>query len=148
MGATSSNFNQETRVFFLKQNHSIEKLYHILNSELFVYHIKKWLSIVIETILYLFFAALIIMAVILPVEISTYVNLSDADILNIKYHDDYFTYFMVMLKAIVLLASIPVFFFALVLGRARRRNDLMQEAFIEVKKMKQNFDGKITDLNN
>ncbi len=148
MGATSSNFNQETRVFFLRQNHSIEKLYHLLNSDLFAYQIGKWFSIFIEVILYLFFTALIVMAVMLPVEISTYVNLADSDKLNIKYHNDYFTYCMVVFKAIIPLASLPVFFFALVLGRARKRNDLMQEAFIEVKKMKQNFDGKITDLNN
>lgn len=137
--------NNQVRAYFLQQGASIAKLQQILNSNLFVHHLHKWSSLLVELILYTCFVLCFILILAIPTSfqfqvmglpISIELTPSPAELLAL----------VVIIKLILILFTSPLLLFAVLLGRNRKKNALLHEAFTEVKKMKEGFDGAVRDL--
>ncbi len=139
MTSTPNNTPQFSQTYFLNQGKSIQRLHHILSSTVFIYQLKKWSSILLEISLYLFFASALIF-ILWPVDFSAEVRLSHEESLELAYHNSSAHLQLIYFKLALFLALIPVLLLAVILGRNRKKNHLIREAFEEVKKMKEGFE--------
>ena len=112
------------------QQAGLEKLSSILGSNALTYHFKKWISILLELILYLLFVFGIVMVIYLQVELS-----QEFSGQNLKTQAS-----MRFLQVFLVIFSLPAPLLAILLGRNRKKNELIKQAFEEVKRMKKVFD--------
>lgn len=138
--------NTQVRAYFLQQGASIAKLHSLLDSSLFIHHLKTWLSILIEISLYLLFASILLGTMFIPTELTEFITLDESTRVGVTLRNKDFGVFVLILKLSLVLISLPILLFALLLGRNRKKNALLHEAFTEVKKMKEGFDGAVRDL--
>lgn len=138
--------NTQVRAYFLRQGASIAKLHSLLDSSLFIHHLKKWLSILIEISLYLLFASIVLGTMFIPTELTEFITLDESTHVGVTLHNKDFDVFVLILKLSLVLISLPILLFAMLLGRNRKKNALLHEAFTEVKKMKEGFDGAVKGL--
>ncbi len=125
----SAILNHQVRSYFLQQGKSITLLYTILDSNIFIHHVKKWLSCIIEVIMYLFVIAAIAIVAFAP---DFFLNENE----NL----------MIILKSTIIALALPTFAFARLLASSRKKNELVREAYIETVKMKEEFERAIEEL--
>lgn len=143
---TPNNLNHQSRTYFLLQGQSISKLNDILNSTIFAHYLRTWFSVIIEIILYLVFIATVILTVMIPTDLSLFIQKENFKFTaSIQYED--FANLMLGLKIFILLISLPILAFAILLGRNRKKNNLIRKAFTETQKMKEGFEKAIKELN-
>ncbi|MCW3085952.1 MAG: hypothetical protein JWP12_3318 [Bacteroidetes bacterium] len=140
METSTDNLKHEVRGYFLYQGQRINQLHEILNSNLFAYHLWKWFSMLIETILYVVFAVIIIKIAVMPTDANHYISNTG----NANSED--FTLMMQWIKVFLLLLSLPLLAFTILLGHNRKKNTLIREAFTEVNEMKEGFDKAVEEL--
>lgn len=138
--------NKQILDHFMKQGRGIDKLYGSLNSNIVMHHLRKWLSIIVESGLYLLFLSLLALAIWIPSELSlSYINEQGAKF-SASYTNDEISRVFSLLSFVMILFSLSALIFAIFLGRNRKKNNLIREAFTEVKKLKTDFDGIARDL--
>ena len=143
---TPNNLNHQSRTYFLLQGQSISKLNDILNSTIFAHYLRTWFSVIIEIILYLVFIATVILTVMIPTDLSLFIQKGNFEFTaSIQYED--FANLMLGLKIFILIISLPILAFAILLGRNRKKNNLIRKAFTETQKMKEGFEKAIIELN-
>ena len=137
--------NTQVRAYFLQQGASIAKLKQILDSNLFVHHLHKWSSILMELLLHTCFVLCFILILAIPTSFKF--QIMDLPILIelTPTHTELLA-LVVIIKLILILFTSPLLLFAVLLGRNRKKNALIHEAFAEVKKMKEGFDGAVKGL--
>lgn len=137
----------KARTYFLKQGQGIQKIHGILGSNILVHHLKKWLSFLLELVLYLLFIIILWGAIWLPLNpLEWGIKLTESIELQIGVKADEIIGFFVVLKALLVIFSLPVLGMALLLGRNRRKNTLIREASKEAEQMKEDFDRAIVEL--
>jgi hypothetical protein len=146
METENSGLSPQARTYFLVQGQSIGRLYEILNSNILIHHLRKWFSVCIEISLYLSFIIILLCMVFVRSDIRYYIDLQQYGEVEISYWNNYFEPAVLLIKMVVFLLSIPLLLFAILLGRNRKKNNLMHQAFVEVKKMKEGFDGAVKEL--
>ena len=134
--------NQNAKVYFLQQGQSISKLHGILNSNILMHHLRRWLSVVIEVFMYLFFLVMLIFAIVLPLQIP--VNLNENT--SVLFSAEEITEVLLILKFVTVVLSLPILAFALLLSRNRKKNNLIRKAFEETEKMRIAFETALKDL--
>lgn len=140
MLSNEDNLNSQNRAYFAQQGQSIANLYAILNSSTLVHHLRKWLSVLLEIILYLSFIFILIGVIAIPTELKYFFELDEYNRLGISIRNADFEIFMIALKFIIALISLPMLLLAILLGRNRKKNELIRQAFEEVMKMKTRID--------
>jgi len=143
---TNVNVKHEVRGYFLQQGQSINKLYTLLSSNVVAHHLKKWFSVLLEILLFLFFVIILIWAIMIPTDIGGSIPVSDHESLGYSYQNEQIKALMMYAKAILVVLSLPVLAFALLLGRNRRKNTVIRAAFTEVVQMKEGFDNALKNL--
>ena len=140
----SNNMSIDTKAYFLEQGKSIVKSYTILNSNLFMHHLRKWTSVLFEISLYVIFLFILIFAFLYP-SLMTQSVLQCTRIPFEAWHSEIYPVFIVT-SIIIAATAIPVILLAIFLGRNRKKNNLIREAFTEVTKIKKEFDEAAKDL--
>lgn len=82
----------------------------------------------------------------IPTELTEFITLDESTHAGVTLHNKDFDVFVLILKLSLVLISLPILLFAMLLGRNRKKNALLHEAFSEVKKMKEGFDGAVKGL--
>jgi hypothetical protein len=119
----SDILNHHVRSYFLQQGKSITLLYNILDSNIFIHHVKKWLSLIIEAITYLFVIGAIAIVAFVP-----------------DFFHDEDENLMIILKSAIIGLMLPTLAFARLLASSRKKNELVREAYMETVKMKEEFE--------
>lgn len=118
METPDQNLSQQARAYFLQQGAGINKLTEILNSNVFIHHLNRWWSFLLEFALYLtFLIGLICLCGVAGKE-----------------------------GFIFGLVSLPSPFIAMLLRRNRKRAKLIHQAAQEIEKMKLEFDNAVKNL--
>lgn len=124
-----ATLSHHARLYFLQQGKSINLLYTILDSNIFIHHVKKWLSLIIEWVMYLLVIAAITVVVYAP-----------------DFFFDANENLMILLKSTIICLCLPTFAFARLLASCRKKNELVREAYIETVKMKEGFERAVEEL--
>lgn len=119
----SSLLNHQARTYFVQQGKRIALLYNLLDSNMFIHHVKKWLSVIIEIIMYLFVVAAIAVVAFAP-------DLFPGDNEEL----------ILLLKCVIICLSLPTLAFARLLASCRKKNELVRDAYMEILKMKEEFE--------
>ena len=122
--------NHQVRSYFLQQGKSITLLYNILDSNIFIHHVKKWLSFIIEAVMYLFVVGAIAIVVFAP-----------------DFFLDENENLMLLLKCTIIFLALPTLAFARLLASSRKKNELVRNAYMETVKMKEEFERAVLELN-
>lgn len=139
---SAPNTNQQTRFWFLQQGQSIGHLHELLSSNVFHHHSVKWLSMFLEIALYLIATALVLVAILLPLDPDIH-NLPPAECANCsQYYNDWIDLFRIL----TLLFSLGCLLFAKLLSGNRKKSRRIRAAFNETERMKKNFDEAIKTL--
>jgi len=86
-------------------------------------------------------------AIWLPSQIEASVHLNADITLSGGYDNEELFIFIFLIKIIMVLLAFPLLLFAILLGRNRRKNNLIRKAFDEAVQMKQSFDKAISEFN-
>ena len=136
-----------TRTYFLQQGQSIAKLNQILNSNILTHYLNKWFSVIIEISLYLLFIMVMISVFMIPTHLSFYFDVNETTQISAQINNQDFAALIMCFKIVCVLLSLPILVFAILLGRNRKKNTLIREAYEESKKMKTSFEAAIKSLN-
>ncbi|MBI3521101.1 MAG: hypothetical protein HY062_17305 [Bacteroidetes bacterium] len=133
------HLNLAVRTYFLQQGKHIARLNDILDSNILTHYLGKWLSVLIELILYALFVGIIICLFQIPHNIPLDDNneLYNKDVANI----------ILCLQLACAILSLPILAFAILLGRNRKKNTLIRQAYEESLAMKHKFDEAVKTLN-
>lgn len=155
MESNNDTLSHQARGYFLQQGQSINMLHGLLSSNVLVHHLAKWLSVLIEISLYLGFALLVALAVCLPTDITSYVQLPmqqaestmfDPAAFEVNVYNRDFTELIYVVKFLMILLALPFLLFAGLLSRNRKKSSLIRKAFTETEKMKKSFDEALNSL--
>lgn len=130
------------RSYFLQQGQSIIKIYSILQSNIVAYGFKAFLSVVLQIFCYLLFAFAIYVALSIPSDLpGLAAELSGKKMLAyIPYENEDITNFLLGIRILIAVISLPVLICAFLLGKNRRKSARIRKAFNEAELMKTNFD--------
>lgn len=133
--------DHSVRSYFLQQGQSIIKLYDLLQSNIVAYGFKAFLSVVLQLFCYIAFAFAIYFVIVLPDDLPGVILMMDENI-SVKLVPDIklFREFIMTLKIIIAVISLPVLICAFLLGRNRRKSVRIRRCFNETEQMKSNFD--------
>lgn len=109
-----------------QQQAGLEKLSSILGSNVLTYHFKKWISILLELILYLLFVFGIILVIYLQLELN---KASPNQALKKQS-------VVLFLQIFLVIFSLPAPLLAILQARNRKKNESIKQAFEELKTMK------------
>lgn len=146
METPNQNISQQARAHFLHQGQSIAKLHDLLNSNILTHHLGKWLSVILEISLYLLILIIVLLALQIPLNIHVTIPSYDNSMVNLDNNNKNVAMFVLLLQFIVILSALPLFLFARLLARNRKKSKLIREAYLEAEKMKQAFDVAVKDL--
>ncbi|MDX2174406.1 MAG: hypothetical protein SFY56_14990 [Bacteroidota bacterium] len=147
MDSTNKELPLTSKTYFLKQGQSISKLYALINHNVLTHRLKKWFSVLIELILYVLFLLGVSISITIPTNINLFIAGNDDTSLTGTINNEDFYIVMLCIKLVIFLISLPILFFAIVLMRNRKKNNLIHKVFSEVKEMKETFNKALTDLN-
>jgi len=116
-------------LFAVKQ--SVDRLDTLLNSNLFKHQLKRGLSLVLECLFYLLFLVGLIAIVLLPFLVDGLVEGNTDSDKSLR--------FSVIGQLVLAFFVVPAPFFALLLRRNRKKNELIRKAFEEVSKMREDL---------
>ncbi|MBL7934176.1 MAG: hypothetical protein JNM51_00020 [Bacteroidia bacterium] len=140
METVKDEFKFDARVYFLQQGQIINNLSDILDTNISTHSLNKWLSILIETVLYILFISILVGLFIIPDDPSFYFEVNNTTQVTAEIHSEEFATLMMCIKLVCNILSLPILAFAILLGRNRKKNDLIKQAYQESMKMKMNFD--------
>lgn len=120
-----------------QQQVSLERLTNVLSSNVLMHHTKKWIYFLFEIGLYILFVSTLLVIIVLP----TTIHFSPEQLQNVDLEIGIkeLTKAILILKLILFLLSLPILLFALLFRRIRKKNELIKQAFEEVKSMKNNL---------
>lgn len=142
----NSDFNSQIRVYFKNQSKHLLNLENLLKSNAVKHHLKSWLSLIFEILLYILFGLILIAIFCIPTSLDYYIPVNETNGLNLDYSNSSLSFVLFTLKVLLLLAVTPLILFAILLGRNRRKNKLIREAYIEVTHMKEEHDKALFGL--
>lgn len=135
------------KTYFLQQGHHISRLNDILDSNLFTHYVSKWLSALVETVLYGLFIMILICVFTTSNDISYYFEVNESTQLRAQISNSDLSAMILCFKILLAILSLPILAFALLLGRNRKKNTLIREAYEESLHMKHRFDQALKTLN-
>jgi hypothetical protein len=144
MKTEANEHNHQTRAYFLEQGKSIGRLYDILNSNLFVHHLRKWSALLAEISLYILFFTAFAFIFFYPLVLEA--QLGENPTVQVRLIIDEFEAAISLFRLVLAILATPVLLFAILLGRNRKKNNLIRQAFNETKKMKEGFDMAVKEL--
>lgn len=145
MQTSSPDLN--ARTYFLEQGQSITKLHETLYSSSIAGHLKRGLSVLIEVLLFLLFLIFILVAIYVPLDpIQFHRDFGESSSVYGGYHNDDITLFMILIKAVLFIASLMPLLLMLLFRRNRKKSALINTAFREVERMKEKFDSALKEL--
>ncbi len=133
----STNLDHQTRTYFLAQGQSINRLHVLLSSNILIHHVSKWLSVILEIVLYFTFFILIIAAILIPTDLTAYIdlpsknfdpNVFDPRSFDIDVYNKDFTSMVYVVKFLVVILALPFLLFARLLARNRKKSNLIRTA--------------------
>lgn len=110
-----------------QQQAGLERLTNILGSNILAHHAKKWLSIFLEIALYLLFVSGIVAIICLPFMVDPNSSPEQQIAQEKLIH---------VCQVLITIFSAPAPILAVLLTRNRKKNELIKQAFEEVKAMK------------
>jgi len=146
MESPQPDLNMQARVYFLQQGKSIGKLVDLLASNLLSHHLGKWLSLLIEIALYVLILLIVLLAMNIPLNIALSIPTDQSGSVDVAYNHEELFAFMLFLRFFVILLALPVFLFARLLARNRKKSQLIREAYLEAEKMKAEFNKAVKEL--
>lgn len=125
--------------FLVEQSHSIQRLHEALQSNVVAHGLNAFLSVVFQLICYGIFAFTIYLAIMIPTDLPSLLDMmgeSHNRVIDITVSIPPLTDFLLGVKVILALVSLPVLICAFLLGRNRRRAARMRRAFEELETLK------------
>lgn len=140
------DLNNKARFYFLQQGQRVIKINDLLNSNILEHHISKWFSIFLELALYSLFIIAIVFLIIIPTDISAYLEINENSSLELAYENKTFLLLIWVIKTAFFILSLPVLFLAILIRRNRRKNNIIYKAYKESATMKEEFDKAVKEL--
>ena len=134
--------------FFIQQGQHINRLYEELRSNTFAFGLKVVFSVILQIACYLLFAFGIYLAIMIPTDLPSLLRMmgEDSHLWDLTVSIPVLTDFLVGIKIILALISLPVLICALLLGRNRRKSMRVRRAFNETELMKKNYDTALQQM--
>lgn len=128
--------------YLVEQGQAISRLHDTLLSNIVVYGMNYFFSVILQILCYLLFAFMIYLVIAIP---------SDVEVLKETFNDGKTTItanlatedlsiFFLSLRIILAIVSLPVLICAFLLGRNRRRAAKMRKAFEEASVLKKSYE--------
>jgi hypothetical protein len=140
---TTPETDRETamRHYIIQQGQAINQLNAMLDSSVVMRGFKAVFSVLLEIVLYLLFAAVIVLIVLIPTDpfVVTQEFGRNAE-LSAGFHSSEVTALMVALKIALFILSLPVLLGAMLLRRNRRKSFLIGEAAEKTAGMKAEYE--------
>lgn len=145
--SSSKEHYHETDEFLSKQGLCIYRAYDILHSSAFVFGLKYVLLVLLQVVCVLLFLCIIYVVIVFPTDLNSLREMmGDGDpsaTINITINIKAVSEFLIGIKIILVIISLPVLGCALLLGRNRRLITRMRNAFLEVEMMKNQYEAAL-----
>lgn len=143
----SKQQNHESDEFLHKQGLCIYRAHDILRSSAFVYGVKYVFMVLLQILCALLFLSILYVVIVFPTDLNSLREMmGDGDpsatisiTINIKAVSE----FLIGIKIILVIISLPVLGCAFLLGRNRRLITRMRNAYLEVEMMKNQYEAAL-----
>lgn len=134
--------------FLVEQSQSIQRLHETLQSNIVAYGLQVFLSVLFQIACYLIFVFAIYLAIMIPTDLPSLLDMMGEGnrVIDISLTIPALTDFLLGVKVILALVSLPVLICAFLLGRNRRRARRMRRAFEELEVLKRSHDQMLNTI--